>query len=356
MHIENNQSTSMLTNEGFVDKESVECPISATRTPDGKIQVQPGDKIFKGMNEYLEFLNNIYAKGGTCIPPKVTTSNQPVAGILGGLGTNTESPNSVNMQGGDRSVLDFDNNEQTYAKTEIDKLDDYEYTRVFESEQGIRSPITPESKSVGMNKHVLDWANLPNNAEARAAKEDEFVSGRAEKGFRDPVTGVFFENMEGKNIGVPDMDAVKAREEKLLSAYKPSDISTHTVDNEMKTVAQIVNAAYKNDKNWEPVVTRISDFQWEVTELRPKARIEKYEDEKTKNLALAEERGEALPPPSISIDDRNRDDPYFDKSGVGDRNNNKYWKYEDFRQWTPGLERMFAPTMTTKDWQGNSDI
>lgn len=338
--------------ESFVNPEKkTECPTSAVRTPDGKIQVQPGNKTFDTMQEYLDYLKELYAKGSKCIPPKVTNNTMPIFGLLGGLGTNTEGPEAVNLQGADRHILDFSSSqEETYTKKPINKLDDYEYSRVFESESSIRNSLTNESKSDLMNHHILDWPKLPFNSEKRAEKEDEFVSGRMEGGFRDPETGVFFQNVEGKNVAPPDMDAAKEREQKLLSTYKPSDISKHEVDGEMKKVAQIVNAAYKDDRNWEPVVTRISDFQWEVTELRPKEQKEKYADEDTKNLAMLEQKGDVLPPPSISIDDRNRDDPYFDKSGVGDRDNNKYWKYEDFSKWTPGLERMFAPTLSNKEW------
>lgn len=351
IHISNKASKKAI--ERFENEEPAkeECPIQAERTPDGKIQVQPGNTLYGSMQEYLDYLNGLYAKGSMCLPPKVTNNASPIPGVLGGLGTNTESPDSVKMQGGDRTVLDFSPAEQgTYAKTPIDKLDDYEYTRVFQSENNLRNALTEETKSDLMNKHTLDWANLPFNAEKRAKKEDEFVAGRKDTAYQDPETGAFFKNVEGNNVEPPDMDAAKQREDNVLSAYQPTDISTHTVGNEMLTVAQIVNAAYKNDPNWEPVIRKTSDYQWEVTELRPKEKKEKYEDEKSKDLAFAQSRGETLPPPSISIDDRMRNDPYFDKSGVGDRDNGKFWKYDDFTKWTPGLERMFAPTLTNKEW------
>ena len=47
---------------------------------------------------------------------------------------------------------------------------------------------------------------------------------------------------------------------------------------------------------------------------------------------------------------RLQDDPYFDKSGVVDKANDRFWNYKEFNKWTPGLERMFAPTVDTKDW------
>ena len=351
VHISNNSAKHAFERfENEVKQSSIECPKTALRTPDGKIQVQPGNKNFETMNEYLAYLNDLYAKGSMCIPPKVTGNSQPIAGILGGLGTNTEGPEGTNLQGNGRELLDYSSaHEETYTNKAVDKLDDYEYSRVFETESGIRNSLTKESKGELINKHVLDWANLPFNSEKRAEKEDTFVAGRKENGFRDPETGVFFQAIEGKNIDPPDMDAIKEREQKVMSSYKPTDVSKHTINDQMRTVSRIVNEAYKGDKNWEPVVTQVSDYQWEVTELRPREKREKYEGE-TKDLALAEQRGEALPPPSISIDDRNRDDPYFDKSGVGDRDNNKYWKYEDFSKWTPGLERMFAPTLSNKEW------
>jgi hypothetical protein len=333
--------------------EEIACPVSAVRTPEGKIEVQPGSKVFDTMKDYLEYLTTLYAKGSMCIPPMVTSQKKmPTPGILGGLGTNTEGPNSVERQGKTRTVLDYEPEEkEAYAKSPIDKLDDYEYTRVFEKENSSRNATSTLSSNERINAHKLDWANLPFNSEDRSKQENEFVSGRMEDGFRDPETGVFFSNVDGKNVVPPDMDSVKEREQKVLSSYQPTDITTHVLDNESKTVAQIVNSAYKNDPDWEPVVSKVGDYQWEVTELRPKPRKERYQDEKTKDLALAQERGETLPPPSISIDDRMRDDPYFDKSGVGDKDNQKYWKYEDFNKWTPGLERMFAPTLPTKEWK-----
>jgi hypothetical protein len=45
-----------------------------------------------------------------------------------------------------------------------------------------------------------------------------------------------------------------------------------------------------------------------------------------------------------------RNDPFFDKGGVVDNDNQRVWSYKDFRKWTPDLERQFAPTAETKAW------
>ena len=346
------QSTPESHNQDVEHFEDVKlpCPTAAIRTPDGQIQIQPGDRKFPTMIDYVKYLNEVYAKGGDCIPPKVQSNTQPVPGIIGGLGTGTEGPEGVALQGSTREVLNFSSTEeQAFAKTPINKLDDYEYTRVFESENDKRNSLSHHTKSELINNHKLDWANMPFNSEKRAKEEDEFVSERLEDGFRDPKTGIFFKNIDGDAVRPPDPDAKKEKEDKEVKPYSPSKIGDQVINNEMEQVAEEISKLYKNDENWEPVVSRVGEHHWEISELRPKRKKEKYEDE-TVSLALAEERGQILPTPAISIDDRNRDDPYFDKSGVGDRDNNKFWKYEDFTKWTPGLERMFAPTLSNKEW------
>ena len=49
-----------------------------------------------------------------------------------------------------------------------------------------------------------------------------------------------------------------------------------------------------------------------------------------------------------------RQDPYFDKGGVIDYEGDRFYKYDNFSKWTPGLERMFAPTFDQNDWVGET--
>ena len=140
------------------------------------------------------------------------------------------------------------------------------------------------------------------------------------------------------------------REQKLLASYRPTDVSTHIIDNETDAVTRLVQQEYGSDPNWEPVITKVDDNRWEVTELRPKPRKEYYEDSETISLATAEQKGLTSPRPNISISDRMQTDPFFDKAGVADGDNSKFWKYDQFSKWTPELERMFAPTADTKKW------
>lgn len=332
--------------EAFTDV--LGCPTEAKRGPDGRIHIQPGTRSFGTMADYVGFLRDLYAGGATCIPPTVQPYREPIPGMLGGLGNGQEPAIATKLQGTEREVLNFDSTEETTsAKTQINKLDDYEYTRVFQSEKSERMAAGPKPP---IASHILDWAKLPFTSDERAGKEDEFIAGRMEDGFREPKSGIFFNTMESQSVQPPDVEAAKLREQKILASYQPTSISKHSVDSETEAVGKLVHDMYASDPAWEPVVTKVDENKYEVTELRPKARKEKYEDDQTISLATAEERGIAIPPPTLDIHDRLQDDPYFDKSGVGDRTNSRYWNYNDFKKWTPGLERMFAPTETNKEW------
>jgi hypothetical protein len=326
------------------------CPTEASRGPDGRIHIKPGKRSFQTMADYTGYLADLYAKGATCLAPKVRNAREPVFGVFGGQGVGTIPPAAVNLESPTRAVYDSREPEETYARTKINKLDDYEYTRIEQSERDSRNNLSTAVKNELLEGRILDWANLPFNSEARAAAEDTFIAGRVEDMYRDPKTGVFFKNMESGSIVPPDEEATRMREQKILSSYRPTELTKHTIDSKTEAVAKLVNEMYKSDPNYEPVISKVDENKWEVTELRPRPKKESYAETQTISLAMAQDKGLTVPPPQIDISDRLSDDPYFDKSGVGDRANNKFWDYKDFNKWTPGLERMFAPTMDNKDW------
>jgi hypothetical protein len=354
------QEPALPPTEAFTAQEKQpQCPTSVNRGPDGKIHVQPGNHVFDNLQEYVAYLRSVYANGenATCIAPMIPhAGRQAQDGVLGGVGNGAISPSGVERESATRVPTDrvvLDTRQDGYSPSEsrsINKLDDYEFTRIQELERAPRNSVaSQESKNALVAQNILDWANLPFNSEQKADAEKEFVTGIQESGFREPKSGVFFANMEGTTVLPPDQVALKEREKALLAAYRPTDVSKHAVDSETERVAKLVGDVYANDPNWEPVITKTGENQWAVTELRPKARKEKWEEENTINSALTE--GSLDPKVKMEILDKmNTSDPYFDKRGVVDRDNGRVWKYEDFNKWTPGLERMFAPTKDIKEW------
>lgn len=361
---------------------SVTCPTYAQRDAKGKIHVEPSGRVFDTMVEYVNAMTELFNQPGYagCIVPTVKPYTGPQEGVLGGQGTGVLSGDQVGMQGPDRSVINtalLDAQEKrlqqqqassateggvimlenpgdlTSATSPINKLDDYEYSRVFELENAPRnSQLSKVQKDALTGQYQLDWSVLPFNSEKRSQIEEAFTTQRMEDGFRDPKTGVFFRNMEGVEVAPPD-EETQQREQKILTGYQPTDLTTHVVDDEMERVAKVVAQTYEGDPDWEPVIEKRGEHQYAVTELRPRRKKEEWEGEETPTVQQAKDRGlltgESLQP-AVDISDRQHTDPFFDKSGLVDYDNNRVWKYQDFNKWTPGLERMFAPTNDTQAW------
>lgn len=298
---------------------------------------------------------------GGCEPPQIELYNGPISGIIGGQGNGNSTPSQVANQAADRTVMrtvmmEQIPGEQTSAQTPINRLDDYEYSRIFELENAPRNAkLSKQQKNALTNQYVLDWSALPFNSEARASAEDAFVAARLEDGFREPKTGVFFKSVEGFEVAPPDHEGFEAREQKVMTGYKPTEVTKHVVDDEMERVAKVVAQTYSTDPNWEPIVEKTGEHQYAVTELRPRPKKETYasEDaaptvEEAKAAGLVS--GQSLNPNVTIQDSATSGDPFFDKGGVVDYSNNRFWRYQDFNKWTPGLERMFAPTNETKAW------
>jgi hypothetical protein len=366
------------------------CPTEAAYDAEGKIRIEPSGRTFANMTEYSNFLVSFYAKNPTCKSLGIVKPyDGPQTGVVGGLGTSTPSPLQIASERNDRTVVNqalsdlFDAaadstgssdgsipvrtfqfpppGEQTYAKTPINSLDDYEYNRVFELENRPRmAALSQEVKNNLMGAMQLDWPTLPYSSDTKTKLEEQFVDARMQDVYREPKSGVFFKNMEGVDIAPPDEDAAAAREAKILSAYQPTDITTHVVDDEYERVAKVVAQQYSTDPDWEPVVEKRGPHQYAVTELRPRRKINKageedvvWEGEGAPTVAQAQQQGllegGEVKPNSMTIQD-NLQDPFFAKTGVADHSNDKFWRYQDFAAWSPNLERMFAPTDPTNKW------
>jgi hypothetical protein len=367
------------------------CPTDAYYEADGKIRIEPSGHSFSSMTEYTNYITAFYARNNCKPIGSVRPYTGPQPGILGGLGSGTASPLQVASERNDRTIVNqalsdlFDKagetsisntsgeipvrtfqfpppgDETTYAKTPINSLDDYEYNRVFELENRPRmAPLSKQVKSNLLSAMQLDWPILPFSSDTKTKLEEQFVDARMQDVFREPKSGVFFKNMEGADIAPPDEDAAAAREAKILSAYQPTDITTHVVDDEYERVAKVVAQQYSTDPDWEPVVEKRGPHQYAVTELRPRRKTNKageeevvWEGEGTTTIDQAKQQGllegGEVKPTSMTIQD-NLADPFFAKTGVADHSNDTFWRYDQFSKWTPTLERMFAPTDPTNQW------
>lgn len=350
-------------NEGFSSKgvaslesgpSGNECPISAERKADGKIHVQPQGRSFDTMGDYVIWLSSLSTAGENCVFPYVKGPRE--VDVI----QETASPNTGNKEiGSSKNTVEKQNTfgnvftkqvegEQTFAKTPINKLDDYEYTRIFQNENSPRSELSKTNVNSLTAKNQFDWSKLPFNSETRANAETEFISGRKDTAQKDPKTGVFFKNMEGGTIFPPDSDTIDANEKSNLNNFK-SEKAENLLQHDGEDVAEMVKKMYEDDPNWEPVVERIGENEYRVSELRPKPKKERYVEAGDEELTIERAKQGGLISPSVEVEGGNVD-PYFDKTGVLDYSNDRFYQYNDFKKWTPGLERMFAPTLDTTNW------
>ena len=332
-------------------KQAPGCFTHATRGSDGKIHVQPGDQSFESLSDYVSALSDQYAGGKLCIPPQVKEYNSPVEGVLGGLGTNTLGPEEVARQTSSRSLI-MNDIDRPWDTTPINDVDDYDRTQVYETERNSRhgAMSTAVINELG-NKYQMDWAQLPFNSEAKAAQEDAFVAGRLENVYREPKSGTFFKTMMGDGLFPPNTDEREQNERKILNTYKPPQVAKNEEEAETSMIGRLVKKLFASDPDYEPVVEKSGPNKWDITELIPKPKKETWADaDQGTSIDSAVRSGWIPPQASMQIFDHQVQDPAFYRAGVADQDNGRFWNYKDFNKFTPGLERMFAPSLSQRDW------
>lgn len=329
------------------DNKDNECPISAKREDDGKIHVQPQNRAFDTMADYVAWLSSLSAAGSMCVPPYVVgpqAVEMKSSGISPNAGVSAEAVAGQNKSG--NVFTKQVEGEQTYAQTPINKVDDYEYTRIFQNENSPRGELSKTAVNSMLAQKQWDWAQLPFNSETKADAETTFIAGRKDSAQRDPKSGVFFRGVEGADVEPPNMEAFESEEKAGMKGYeaKPAEkLMEHNVED----VGEMVRKMYANDPDWEPVVEKIGENEYRVAELRPKMKKEHYAGAQDNTIERAKANG--LVSAEVEVEG-GRQDPYFDKQGVVDYSNDRFWEYKDFKKWTPGLDRMFAPTLDTTNW------
>ena len=337
--------------EFLSDNNDNECPISAKREEDGKIHVQPQNRAFDTMADYIAWLSGLSAAGSMCVPPYVIGPRE-VEMTSSGLGPTSDRNAGVSAKQAAASNTSGNvftkqvEGEQTSAQTPINKVDDYEYTRIFQNENSPRGEISKTAVNSMLAQKQWDWAQLPFNSDKKADAEKEFISGRMDSAQRDPKSGVFFRGVQADDVHPPDVDTVDHDEKAGLKQFdaKPAEkLLEHNVDD----VGEMVRKMYADDPDWEPVVEKIGENEYRVAELRPKMKKERYAGTEENTIERAKANG--LVSAEVEVEG-GRQDPYFDKQGVLDYGNDRFWEYKDLKKWTPGLDRMFAPTLDTTNW------
>ena len=320
------------------EDSTIRCPSRAQYTTSGGIVSEPGGKFFTSMDSYSQYYKYLASAGIDCSFITPTRNSSQLA---------QSQPKDVNVTQED---------EQTYATTPINKLDDYEFSRVFSIEKESRNELERTTINALASRFQFDWSQLPFNSQVRATQETAMNQQRLE-GFTGTLTEPFYESVSGDNMAPQDLQDIDEREKAILQQYSPKkteDLLEHDTDD----VQVLVKKLYENDPDYEPVVEKVKDGEFEVTKLIPKRKKKdsQFEDEDVPTVAEAIEKGLAKGGPKVQprMEVSGMQDPYFDKTGVLDYEGDRFYRYDQFAKWTPGLERMFAPTFDQNDWVGES--
>jgi hypothetical protein len=261
--------------------------------------------------------------------------------------SNTSKNASPAVQGfKDTVVLDTSKNSMfPYTTEPINSIDQYELEAVFDNE-GDR-----ELKQQQINKmtrrYPLDWTNYPPNSSKFQSEQSKYIEGFSSDSSAEDLNKPY-EAIGDGNLTPPDTLQMEKEEKKVLQMYAPlkaNSLTTYDLDDAQTLLEKV----YK-PKGLMPEVVRKEGNVFEVVRTRQiKDKIE-YEDDLPDAPASKQsnrDAGEAtIHVPATATYTAAGRDPFFDPS-TSTRSDRS-----DYTKWTPGLERMYAPTYPVTDWVG----
>ena len=220
-------------------------------------------------------------------------------------------------------------------------VDDYEYNLVFQQE-GDRE-VSKALYNKLQSQYPLDWSvQPPSSAHFQAGLQrlqESFKGSPVSQTGPDP-----YKEIGADALKPTDTSAVQMEERKILQLYQPAktdSLGTYQLDDADALIKRIYDA-----KGLVPEVVKKENNVFEVIGTRRKDEKIVYEDENPPSQkAPVQSAGEAtITVPPTAVDVAAGLDPFFTP---GASTHMDRWDYTKF---TPGLERMFAPTYPTVEW------
>jgi hypothetical protein len=228
----------------------------------------------------------------------------------------------------------------------VNSLGDFEENMIFQNESdrelstGLRYKL--------MSQYPMDWSGLPpSSAQFQAGLRETFEDASGDIP-TEPIRGSpVYSDMENSNMMPPDTLQMDANERKLLQTYIPRNVADKTTY-DIDDAREFIHKIYEEKGLIPDVIHEDGSQVYEVVGVRKKDEKIVYEDEldATASREPNSASGEAtihVSPNAFSMNS-GENDPFFDKMN---RTRTDKWDYTKF---TPGLERMFAPTYATENW------
>jgi hypothetical protein len=235
-----------------------------------------------------------------------------------------------------------------YTTEPINSLDQYELEAVF-SNEGDRQLRKQEINRL-TRRYPLDWTNYPPNSSKFQSEQAKYIEGFSSDSSAQELNSPYKDIGDG-NLTPPDTSAIEREEKEILATYKPRKAGSITMY-DTYDAQEILDQIYK-PKNIKPIVERKEGNVFEVVSTRSLKNTVQYEDDlpdasvsaggSAPRMAAGEARIE-VPPSALEVAAGN--DPFYEPT-TSTRSSRS-----DYMRWSPGMERMFAPTYPTTDWIG----
>jgi len=220
-----------------------------------------------------------------------------------------------------------------YATDEIQSVDDYEYSMVFENE-GDRG-LTKATRDRLMSQYPMDWSTQPPSSSHFQEGLANFKEGFAASAITTPSSNPYT-SIDG------DMKPPVYKDEKdILATYvpkKPNDLTTYDAADAKEIVDRIYGA-----KGLVADFKKTGDNTYTIMGTRKKDAPVVYEGEEGSHAVAS---SEPVAGETEATVENYKADPFFT---VNPSNKTRMGKW-DYSSWTPGLERMFAPTEPQTNW------
>jgi hypothetical protein len=233
-----------------------------------------------------------------------------------------------------------------YATNEepILKLDDYEYSMIFQNE-GSRE-VGKREISDAMSRYPLDWSNKPPSDQEFQVAQTAFTEAVSKE---TPANTSRFDDISGKQMQPPNLSAADQAEREIVQMYKPED-TKDLIHYSLKDAKRLVERLYERrgkKATIEPSQQGNNVFEIvEVDDIHPKI---VWEDEVERDAPSDKMRDslrgeQTIVVPTVVNDLAAGLDPWYEP-----RQSARMGRH-DYTKWTPGLERQFAPTYEHRSW------
>ena len=249
---------------------------------------------------------------------------------------------NLELRQGETKTVDLTSVESPYTREPINSIDDYEANVIYMNESD--KALSKELRDKLTSQRPMDWAGLPpSSSQFQAGLRASFENAKPTV----PDDAKPYQNIAGDLMQPPDLSEMEKKERQILQTYKPKFPPTPT-SYDPRDANELITQIYDAKGLIPQVKHKDGTNVYEIVGVRRKDEKPVFEDEEVE--ASTDAKGPQIDSPQVAQDmSRGATDPYFEPGtpAAETKGRSNKWNYTS---WTPGLERMFAPTEDQQQW------